>query len=361
MALLRYGRLSRTEIMEIVGISPGSVTRLTAPLVESGLLATRTEQPSGVGRPQSPLELRADAESVVGIHVAGRMLTAVLADLHLDVLAATRHPLRDGSPEAAVSAAADAVSELRASVPGTPAPTCAGVTLEGAIRDSRTLEESARPQWRGLPLADMVGEGLGMPVVVGNDLVASALHEARVGADRDHDRMALVALGAGVGFALVADGDVVTTPEAELGLVGRVPIPDDGAPAPAAPAAELLTDAALEKAWTEASGTVLRAAEIADLAARGDAAAVAVCSVFARALGRLIGIAAAFTLPEMVVVAGERAEIAEVMEDRVAEGIASVRRPGADLPPIVVHAYGSTHRARGAACLARETRVTGRI
>lgn len=54
LALLRHGRLSRPQIMSLVGISPGSVTRLTAPLIEQGLLTTRPERASGAGRPPSP-------------------------------------------------------------------------------------------------------------------------------------------------------------------------------------------------------------------------------------------------------------------------------------------------------------------
>ena len=48
LALLRHGRLSRPEIMKLVGISPGSITRLTTPLV------ARTERTACTGRPQSP-------------------------------------------------------------------------------------------------------------------------------------------------------------------------------------------------------------------------------------------------------------------------------------------------------------------
>ena len=55
LALLRHGRLSRPQIMSLVGISPGSVTRLTTPLVEQSLLTTRPKRTSNAGRPPSLL------------------------------------------------------------------------------------------------------------------------------------------------------------------------------------------------------------------------------------------------------------------------------------------------------------------
>lgn len=84
LALLRHGRLSRPEIMKLVGISPGSITRLTTPLVDNGILMARTERTACTGRPQSPpLEVRADAESIIGVNLSGESL---IADLHLNVL-----------------------------------------------------------------------------------------------------------------------------------------------------------------------------------------------------------------------------------------------------------------------------------
>ncbi|MDU0349276.1 winged helix-turn-helix transcriptional regulator, partial [Actinomyces sp. MRS3W] len=98
LALLRYGRLPRPEIMRLVGISPGSITRLTTPLVEAGLLTTHTQQVADTGRPQSPLEVRADAESIVGVALSTNLLTAVLTDLRLGVLATVRRPLSEHTP-----------------------------------------------------------------------------------------------------------------------------------------------------------------------------------------------------------------------------------------------------------------------
>ena len=112
LALLRHGRLSRPQIMSLVGISPGSVTRLTTPLVEQGLLTTRPERASGAGCPPSLLELRADAESLVGVFVSARTLTAVLTDLRLNVLETARRPLPGHDPRRVTDLLADVVGEL---------------------------------------------------------------------------------------------------------------------------------------------------------------------------------------------------------------------------------------------------------
>ena len=359
--------------MRIVGISPGSITRLTAPLVDCGLLIARTERPTGMGRPQSPLEVRAEAETMIGVNLSGEALTAVLTDLHLNVLATTRRALPGHAPADAVTALADAATELSRSGPDAPAPSCAGVSLGGATTAGRTVADAAFLGWNQVPLAELVEERLHAPTTVGNDLVALTLQEAWFGAGREHDRLALLTVGAGVGLGLVVDGEVVTTPDAELGLIGGVPVPDGGRPATSLPAMDCLTSPAIERAWAERaqrgvraqqgrrSRSPLPAARIVDLARRGEASAVTICSSYARRIGRLIAMAAAFTLPDVVVVAGERAEAAALFEDQVMIGVASVRRPDAAPIDIVVREHDRVGWARGAAALALRARVQGRL
>ena len=361
LALLRHGRLSRPQIMGLVGISPGSVTRLTAPLIEQGLLITRPERASGAGRPPSPLELRADAESLVGASLTARTLTAVLTDLRLNVLETARRPLPGHDPRRVTDLLADVVGELLARRPAAPAPSCLGLSLGGTSRDGRTVDEAVFLGWHGVPLAAAIEARTGLPTRVGNDLTALTQHEAWFGAGRDHERLSLVTVGAGVGYGLVVDGGVITSPDAELGLLGTIPVPDGARPPVASPAMDCLTDTALERAWAKAGGEPLGAGAIVERAADGNRAAVAVCASFARRLGRLIGMLAAFTLPEAVVVAGERAAIASLFEEQVMVGIAAVRRASAQSPTIVVREHERVDWARGAACLALRSRVMGEL
>ncbi len=62
------------------------------------------------------------------------------------------------------------------------------------------------PGWTGMPLADELRAALGLPVSVENDVNALALGEGRFGAGRDFASALYVAVGTGVGGALVIDG-----------------------------------------------------------------------------------------------------------------------------------------------------------
>ncbi|RAX22400.1 MULTISPECIES: ROK family transcriptional regulator [unclassified Actinomyces] len=361
LALLRYGRLLRPEIMRIVDISPGSVTRLTTPLVEAGLLTTHTLQVADTGRPQSPLEVRADAESVVGVGLSTNLLTAVLTDLRLGVLATVRRPLTGHSPAEIVTELAAALTDLAGGAADAPPPSCLGISLGGTARDGRTVDEAVFYGWHRVPLADFVEARLGVPTIIGNDLTALTLREAWFGVGREHGRFSLLTVGAGVGHGLVVDGQVVTNADAEMGLLGTVPVPDGARPASAAAAMDCLTNEAIERTWVQRGHDWLAAADVVELATAGDGEAVSLCASYARRLGRLLGMAAAFTLPEVVVVAGERAAIATLFEDEVQQGIAAVRRASATPLDVVVREHDRAEWATGAAALALRARVLGQL
>ncbi|WP_366180288.1 ROK family transcriptional regulator [Actinomyces timonensis] len=371
LELLRHGRMSRADLMERVRISAGSITRLTSPMLESGTLLAAAERVSATGRPQSHLEVDAGAERLVGVTLSGRHLTAVLTDLRLTVLASTRLEITDHAPEAVVALLARAVGDLRSRLTddGTPV-TGLGLTLGGSSRDGRAVDEAVFLGWHGVRLAEAVEAATGIPTLVGNDLTAMTERELWFGAGREHERFSLVTVGAGIGYGLVVNGSVVSSPDAQLGLMGMVPVPDGGFPPVSSPAMACLTDAALERAWSErleAGGRHwgpdrgARAARILSLAEDGDGDAVAVCASFARRLGRFIGITAAFTLPETVIVAGERASVASLFEAQVMAGIAAVRRSSAAPLDVVVREHDRAQWARGAAVLVLRARIAGEL
>lgn len=92
--------------------------------------------------------------------------------------------------------------------------------------------------------------------------------------------------------------------------------------------------------------------EVLDLAASGDRAARAVVDASARALGRLIALAANLTLYSDVVLGGEGMRLFTVAEDVVRAAVAEGRDPRASDVRLHVDDSGFPAWARGAAAVA---------
>jgi glucokinase len=82
--------------------------------------------------------------------------------------------------------------------------------------------------WRDEPLKARVEERLGRPVVVENDANASAWGEARFGAARGYREVVMVALGTGIGAAIIIGGELYRGRWGSAGEPGHVRVVPDG-------------------------------------------------------------------------------------------------------------------------------------
>ncbi len=85
-------------------------------------------------------------------------------------------------------------------------------------------------QWRDVPVAAILGERLGCPVRLLNDVRTALLGELRFGHGKDHPRMtmAFFAIGTGVGGAVAIDGQLRLGPLGAAGELGHQTIITDG-------------------------------------------------------------------------------------------------------------------------------------
>ncbi|WP_284251594.1 ROK family transcriptional regulator [Litorihabitans aurantiacus] len=213
--ILVHGEASRTELASTYELTLASLTRLTKPLVDEGLVAEGSARRTAhQGRPRLPLDVRAGDHLVVGVKLTGRDLFAVLTDLRATVLAERQVALTDTEPAAVVREIGAAVRGFGAD-PG--ALRGIGVSLGGHARDRATVVRGPFLGWEDVDLAPMLTRETGLPAVVDNDVVAltEALHW--FGSARGRSSFAVVTIGAGIGYALVVHDRIVRSAAADLG------------------------------------------------------------------------------------------------------------------------------------------------
>jgi predicted NBD/HSP70 family sugar kinase len=352
LTVLVHGPLSRRELADRLGVSAPTLTRLSTPLVERGLLVPADEPVGGrLGRPARPLDIAAGAHSFIGVKLAGDTIHAVRTNLRAEIQSAADAPLLSQDPEDVVAAIDDLLPRLGEldHISGL------GISLGGSTPDHRLVTRAPFLHWTDVPLADLASARLGLPTVIENDLVALTVAEQWFGAGREVDSFAILTVGAGVGYGLVTHRRLVTSPDAGVGLVGHFPVDPDGPWC--ADGHRGCADTMLSM-----SGVCAQAAmalrhdvgydEVMGLARSGDPAASAIVQASGRALGRLVAAIANLTMCERIFVSGEGIELAEVGHPAVLEGVARDRDPNAAPVDLVVQPYDSDLWARGAASVA---------
>src|SRR5262245_42879009 len=118
LEVLIHGPLSRSEVARRLDLSPGSLTRLATPLLESGLLVEVGEQVDGkVGRPSQLLDVVPASRRFIGMKLMADEVVGATTDLRGNVLAIESRSLPDRAPDTVADRIAELARSLAAGSP----------------------------------------------------------------------------------------------------------------------------------------------------------------------------------------------------------------------------------------------------
>jgi predicted NBD/HSP70 family sugar kinase len=363
--VLIHGPISRADLGRRLGLSPASLTRLSKPFLDRGLLVEAADLVQGAtGRPARPLDVRTDARRFAGVKLSGDAAHGVLTDLRATALARAVRPLPDHDPAAVVAVVAELVAGIRsADASGAAAPPLAGVGISvgGNVAAQRVVTRAPFLGWRDVPLADLLEERLGVPVDVENDVTALTTAEQWFGPARGRDAFAVVTVGAGVGYGLVMHDRVVTTPDTGLGLGGHLPLDPSGPlcmEGHRGCATAMLSIPSICAQVGIALGHEVDYDEVLELAAARHPLARSVTDAAGRALGRMMAYIANLAMVDTIVLSGEGVRLWDVAGETALAALAADRDPEASEVTVHVDDTGFDSWARGAAAVAIQGALT---
>ncbi|MFN8622915.1 MAG: ROK family transcriptional regulator [Chloroflexota bacterium] len=359
--------ISRADIARVTGLSPSTVTAITASLLADGLLvedagtapsATGTAAAAGtatLGRPATLLRVDPAAGYVVGIKLAVETLTATVTDLDATPLAMVSLPHGPAADrEAVADLFARAVEEALAAagvedglVFGV------GIGVPGMV-DPATgqVHGSPLPDWAEADLADLLEERLGLPVLVDNDVNTLTVAEQLFGQGRGLSHLLVITIGRGIGMGSVVNGTVHRGARGGAGEIGHIEVIPDG-PLCWCGLRGCLEAVAAEPAIARevlaATGRLAAPAEIAGLAA-ADPRVAAILSGAGRMVGRAMATVARVTDPQRVIVSGEGVRLGPSYLAALRAAFEE-RQPAEGALELVVEPWGDEAWARGAATL----------
>lgn len=268
--------------------------------------------------------------TVVGIDIGGTKIAAALVDASGQVLSRSSHPTPASSPAAILAAAGQLVTDLTDSHD----PAAVGVGTGGVVDSVRGTILSATDlltDWAGTEVAAGLSTRVNLPVHVDNDANALAAGEVYFG---DIAGTGLyVAVGTGIGGALVIDGELTHGRHSTAGGIGHMMSPirtgricSCGRPDHVE---ALASGPAIAARYRQRSGSDenLTLEVVAQRAADGDRPAVEAIETAARGLGRTIGGAANLVDPNIIVVGGGVTGIGTLFWEPLQSGIRSELLP----------------------------------
>src|SRR5215207_3216144 len=366
-AVRRSGPLARTEVARRTSLAKPTVSAIVDVLLTEGLVheVGVGKSTAAGGRPPTYLDFDVTRDAYVGVHVGVNETTVAVADGRGTVVATCSRRSAIGSPSRSLEHVRALLDETLAAANvrrGTVRH--ATIVLPGLVdRATGVCVLAPNLAWKDVPVAELFGDALRVPVTVWNTPHASAFAEGRHGAARDVDTFVWLYVGPGVGSAIVQDGERVTGTRGFAGEIGHCRIADDGPRCHCGKygclevytSAEALSRAAADAGVPSRTKTP-RLADVVRAARDGHEGALRVLDDAGHMLGLGTSYLVGILNPELVVVGGESAEAFEFLLEPLRGGLAQDALE-AEQVPVVASGIEGDAAVAGAVLLAFEAGV----
>jgi glucokinase len=300
----------------------------------------------------------------VGIDIGGTKIAGGVVTANGETIATTQRktPIKDGGKkilEESIAVAKELIAEDKEN-----SISAVGIGAGGQIDSKKGVVFSATdviPGWAGLEIALSFQKGLGIPAYVENDVNALAMGEYRFGAAKGLATVVFLALGTGVGGALLLNGKIHGGAHWSGGEFGHILLTmethsrwDLGGHE--GTLESYVSGNGLVETWKELTGdkhTKLEGTDIAELAlAKKDKAAIKAIETTGRYLGfGLVTLANALD-PDMIVIGGGLASLGDLLLDPARKIMQERALPGPATCQVQTASLGKDASIIGAATLA---------
>lgn len=363
-----HGLISRTEIARRTGLSAATVSGITAELIESGMIFEKEAGDSRGGRRPILLAINPRGGYVVGIKLMEDQVIGAITDLEATLIARhTGHLQTDPRGhipvDTAISTLAEVVDKLVVAVGiGRKQLLGVGIGLAGIIDAQKgVLRYSPIFGWHDVPLVEVLGARLHVPVYIDNDVNTLTLTEQLFGAGQGIDNLLIVTIGRGVGLGIVVNGQLYRGVSGGAGEFGHTVIDPTG---PACACGNqgcietYVSDPGLLRLASQAFSRGEMSAEVKtvdELIAHAKAGDTAARTIFAQAGEKLgYGIANLITVfnPEEIIISGEGVRAGDLLFDPMRAAVARHAMPGLAQDTLIhIDVWEDDAWARGAASL----------
>lgn len=226
------GEVTKKSLAERLGISASSVSRLTDELERMGVIVEVGTHPSSGGRRPAVLGINASLGYTVGLDIGGANTRGVAADLNHQVISTVRMPTAQAleSPDNLLNLERMVRRVIDAGTLDPHHLHAIGVAISGVIDTNAGICRFC-PNIRGfidLPVSDYLQGRFGVSVIVDDSVRTAAVAEHKFGLAKDMPYFLRVAVGIGIGAAIMLNGQIYRGVDGTAGELGHIQVREDG-------------------------------------------------------------------------------------------------------------------------------------
>jgi predicted NBD/HSP70 family sugar kinase len=222
------GSISRADIARGTGLTPATVSNITAELISINLIKEMDRGESSGGRKPVLISINKTACYVGGIHIGSTAIEAAVSNVSAEILGSARAPIESASPQEAVKLGLQLLEQAKVKA-GVKDLAGIGVCTHGLVRsDEGLLVFAPNLGWSNIKMGDMFAEASGLPVFMENDVRAMALAESWCGLAFGVKDYIYLYIGPGIGGSIISGNELFKGQGGFAGEFGHAAIEPDG-------------------------------------------------------------------------------------------------------------------------------------
>jgi predicted NBD/HSP70 family sugar kinase len=312
LELVRSGQVrTRRELQDLTGISRSTLALRMTQLVGAGYLLETGQVAGATGRPARILSFDEASQLVLAVDLGATHAHLAVIDAGGRMLAEASSEIKiDSGPDEVLRGVTKRIFELLArsgrdlsEVAG------AGVGIPGPVRFStrRPNQPPLMPGWHDYPVADRLGDALGVPVFLDNDANLMGLGEMRERYPTSPSVL-FVKVGTGIGAGVILGGKPERGIAGGAGDIGHIRMGSEYTRQCTCGAIGCLaTEAsggAIARELTEAGSVASSTSDVTRLLAAGNPLAIDLVTRAGHLLGEVLATSVALLNPEVLVLGG---------------------------------------------------------
>lgn len=223
--------ISRAEIARGTGLTPATVSNITAELIDLGLIEETERGESNGGRKPVLISIKKDTCYFGAVYLSSDKITASIADIDAQILSEVSAPIdRSAADPVDIAKIAGQLLTRAKEQTGTGRSLAGvGVCTHGLVNsDEGMMVFAPNLGWSHVKIGDMLNRITGLPVFVENDVRAMALAESWCGLAQGVADYVYLYIGPGIGGSIVNSNKLFKGQGTFAGEFGHTTIEPDG-------------------------------------------------------------------------------------------------------------------------------------
>lgn len=334
LAILRDGHArTRAELAQLTGLARSTVSQRLEALLRQDWITLTEEAIFSGGRPARAFVFNPRARVVLSADLGVTHARVAITDLGVTILAERSAELPiDQGPDSTLSWLVTTFREMLQETGHHLGQVCGvGVGLPGPVEyaSGQPVSPPIMPGWDHFPVPEWLGERLGAPVLVDNDVNIMALGE-HWAASPEADHLIFIKIGTGIGCGIISARRLHRGAQGAAGDVGHIRVPSSDAVCRCGNAGclEVIASGAsiaakLRRQGIDAAGS----RDVVRLLRAGNTQAAQLVRQAGREIGSVMASIVNFFNPSVIVIGGDIAEAGEHVLAGVREAIYSRSLP----------------------------------